>query len=109
MAHRQPAARSSLLPTLDSLGKAAGAEGGQGGPGAAGGAGPAGPGGFHSSDVDVTEVTLKDMNPDDIRVRLVAHWAGLICKPGHGKGTLVCASITPTLPLSDPTQGTETT
>lgn len=55
LARRQPAARS-LLPTLDSLSKPAD------------GAGAATATGFHSSDVDVTEVTLKDMNPDDIRV-----------------------------------------
>ncbi|XP_052124757.1 probable G-protein coupled receptor 158 [Frankliniella occidentalis] len=54
LARRQPAARS-LLPTLDNLGKPA--------DGSSSGAGT----GFHSSDVDVTEVTLKDMNPDDIR------------------------------------------
>lgn len=57
LARRQPAARS-LLPTLDNLGKPA--------DGSSSGAGT----GFHSSDVDVTEVTLKDMNPDDIRAEL---------------------------------------
>ncbi|KAJ1519965.1 hypothetical protein ONE63_004199 [Megalurothrips usitatus] len=60
-----PAARS-LLPALDSLGKPADAAAAGAPPG-----GPAGPGtGFHSSDVDVTEITLKDMNPDDIRAEL---------------------------------------
>ncbi|XP_034231552.1 probable G-protein coupled receptor 158 isoform X2 [Thrips palmi] len=57
LARRQPAARS-LLPTLDNLSKPAD------------GAGAATATGFHSSDVDVTEVTLKDMNPDDIRAEL---------------------------------------